>query len=73
MWFVAALVPSIWEPINNPGEIYTVSDNLGNLLTLTAMFCAVLPFVVLAGYLGAKLGGCLRNGPRDRRATRPGA
>lgn len=68
IWTVAPLVPSMWEPISNPGEVYTVSENLGNLLTLTIMFCAVLPLVVLAGYLGARLGGRLRNGLRGRSA-----
>jgi hypothetical protein len=73
IWFVAPLVPSMWEPISNPGEVYTVSDNVGTLLTLTAMFCAVLPFLVLAGYLGARLGGRLRNGLRGMSAGRSGA
>lgn len=66
IWFVAPLVPSMWEPVSNPGEAFTISDNLGNLLVLTIMFCAVLPFVVLAGYLGARLGGRLRHWPRSR-------
>ena len=70
LWFVAPLVPSLWEPISNPGEVYTVSENLGNLLTLTTVFCAVLPTVVLAGYLGARLGGRLRTAPRGRPARR---
>jgi hypothetical protein len=63
----------MWEPISNPGEVYTVSDNVGTLLTLIAMFCAVLPFVVLAGFLGARLGGRLRNGLRGMSAGRSGA
>lgn len=72
-WFVAPLVPSMWEPISNPGEVYTVSENLGKFLTLTIMFCAVFPFVVLVGYLGARVGSHLRNGLRGRPAGRSGA
>ena len=60
-WFVAPLVPWIWEPISNPGEVYTRFENLGNLLRVSLAHCAVLPFVVLAGYAGGKLGGRLRN------------
>ena len=66
-WFVAPLVPSMWEPISNPGEVYTVSENLGNLLTLTTMFCAVLPLVVLAGYVGACVMGRVAGAPGGQR------
>ncbi|HEX6708719.1 MAG TPA: hypothetical protein VF068_00180 [Rubrobacter sp.] len=58
-WLVAPLVPSMWEPISNPGKVYTVSENLGTLIALTTMFCAVLPLVVLSGYLGARAGACV--------------
>ena len=64
IWFVAPIVPSMWEPISNPGEAFTGTDNLGNLFELTIMFYTVLPFIVLAGYLGARLGGPLRIGRR---------
>ena len=59
-WFVGPLVPWIWEPISNPGEVFTRSENVGNLIVLSVVFCAVLPFVILAGYLGGRLGGRLR-------------
>ncbi len=59
-WFVGPLVPWIRVPISNPGEVFTRSDNVGNLITLSVVFCAVLPFVVLAGYLGGRLGGRTR-------------
>ena len=58
---VGPIVPWIWEPISNPGEVYTRADNLNNLLELSVIFCAVLPFVVLAGYVGGRLGARLRN------------
>ena len=61
-WSVAPLVPSMWEPTSNPGEVY--SENLGTLIALTTMFCAVLPLVVLSGYLSMRVGGRLRNGLR---------
>ncbi len=33
-WSVGSfLVPWIWEPISNPGEAYTRSDNVNNLLS----------------------------------------
>lgn len=60
-WFVGPLVPWIWEPISNPGEVFTWSDNVGNLIVLSVMFCAVFPFIVFAGYLGGRLGGRLRD------------
>ncbi len=53
-WFLGSVVRWIWEPISNPGEVYTRSENLGDLLALSAIFCAVLPFVALVRYLGAK-------------------
>ena len=59
-WFVGPLVSWIWEPISNPGESYTRSDNVGTLLVVSVVFCGILPFIVLAGYLGGKLGGRLR-------------
>lgn len=67
-WFVGPLVPWIWEPISNPGEAYTRSDNVNNLLVVSVVFCGILPFVVLAGYLGGELNARLRDRPA---ATRP--
>ena len=60
------MVRWIWEPISNPGEVYTRSENLGDLLMLSAIFCAVIPLVALASYLGAEAGERLR----DRVVTR---
>lgn len=59
-WFFGPLVPWIWEPISNLGEAYTRSDNIDNLIIVSVVFCAILPFVMLAGYLGGKLGSRLR-------------
>lgn len=65
-YVVGPLIPWIWEPISNPGEAYTRSDNLNSLLEFGVVFCVALPFVVLSGYLGGLLGGRLRG----RSATR---
>jgi hypothetical protein len=59
-WFVGPVVPWIWEPISNPGEAYTRSDNVNNLIVVSAVFCGIVPFIILAGYLGGRLGGRLR-------------
>jgi hypothetical protein len=60
-WFVAPLVPSMWEPMSDHVEVYVLNEGLGTLIALTIMFCVVLPFIILAGYLGARFGGRLRN------------
>ena len=65
-YVVGPLIPWIWEPISNPGEAYTRSDNLDVLLQLGIVFCVALPFVALSGYLGGLLGGRMRH----RSATR---
>lgn len=52
---VGPLVPWIWEPISNPGEVYARAENLNNSMVFGVGFCVVLPFVVLSGYLG----GCI--------------
>ena len=50
-----------------PGQFQTLATQSGvgtfpqGTSTLSGAFCAVLPFVVLAGYAGGKLGGRLRN------------
>ena len=54
------LVPWIWEPISNPGEAYTRSENVGNLFVVSAVFCGILPFIALAGFFGGRLGQRLR-------------
>lgn len=58
---VGPVVRWIWEPISNPGEAYTRSDNLNTLVFLALVFCVLLPFITLAGCLGGWLGGRLRN------------
>lgn len=60
------LIPWIWEPISNPGEAYTRSDNLNSLLELGVLFCVALPLVLLSGYLGGLLGGRMRGRPATR-------
>lgn len=68
-WLLATALPGILDPINNPGDVYTRSENLQMFLIWGTAFCAVSPFVVLAGFLGGRLGGQLKNrlvgrGPR---------
>ncbi len=65
-WFVGPVVRWIWEPISNPGEHYSRSENLNDVLVLSAIFCATLPLVVLASYLNAEAG----ERQRDRVVTR---
>ncbi len=65
-WFVGPVVRWIWEPITNPGELYSRSENLNDVLVLSAIFCATLPLVVLASYLNAEAG----ERQRDRVVTR---
>jgi hypothetical protein len=60
-WFLGPLVPWIWEPISNPGEVYTRSEYIGNLIEASVGFFLVFPFIALAGYFGGKLGARLRN------------
>ena len=42
-------------------EAYPRNDNLGTLEVLLTGFAFVLPFIVLAGYLGGRLGSRLQN------------
>ena len=65
LWFSWGLLPWIFVVPSNPGEVFTRSDNVGALIVITLVFCAVFPFVALAGFLGGRLGGRLRP------ATRP--
>jgi hypothetical protein len=60
VWFVWGLVPSVFVRPSNPGEVFTRSDNVGTLIFLTAVFCAVLPLVALGGFFGGRLGGRAR-------------
>jgi hypothetical protein len=69
-WFVRHLLPWLWEPMSDHGEVYVLNEGLGTLIALTAIFCLVLPLIVLTGYLGARVGGRLRNGWRGRRVGR---
>ena len=54
------LIPWVWRPISNPGEVYTRSENLGNLIEVSVVFCGAFPLIVLAGYLGGRFGGRFR-------------
>jgi hypothetical protein len=64
-WFVgpaiASTIPWIWEPISNPGEVYTRAEALGELIEVSVVFCAVLPLFVMAGYVGGRVGPLLRS------------
>lgn len=44
----------LWEPVSNPGEAYTKSETLNNLLVVGVVLFAVAPFAVLAGYFGGR-------------------
>lgn len=57
---IPPVITWIWETISNPGEVYTRADTLSKLVELSAVFCAVLPLFVLAGYVGGKVGALLR-------------
>lgn len=59
-YVVGPSVPWIWEPISNPGEVYTRAENLNSLMVFGVVFCVVLPFIVISGYLGGLLGGRIR-------------
>jgi hypothetical protein len=58
-WFVMPLLPLLWEPSGNHGEVYVLNEGLGTLIAASVTFCAVLPLVVLSGYLGARVGACV--------------
>jgi hypothetical protein len=60
LWYAGGLIPWIFVTPSNPGEAYTRDENVGTLLVVAVAFCAVVPIVVLAGYLGGRLGGRLR-------------
>lgn len=52
----APLLLWMWDPVENPGEAYTRSETLSNLLVVGVVLCVVSPFAVLAGYLGGRFG-----------------
>ncbi len=60
LWYAGGLIPWIFVAPTNPGEAYTRDENVGTLLLVAVAFCAVFPVVVLAGYLGGRLGSHLR-------------
>lgn len=60
------MIPSIFEPINNPGDVYTRSENLGNMAAMSVAFCVLLPILILAGYLGGGIGDRLLRFSRSR-------
>jgi hypothetical protein len=62
-WLLATALPGVVGRTDNPGEVYTRSENLQMLLLWGAAFCAVSPLALLAGYLGGRAGG-----RRSRRA-----
>jgi hypothetical protein len=65
VWLLATFLPGLLNPISNPGEVYTRSENLQMLLIYATAFGAVSPFGLLAGYLGGRLGGRLRLSTRS--------
>lgn len=68
-WFAG---PSLWEPNRGHNEVYVLNEGPGALISVGAAFCVLLPFVVVAGYVGGRVGGSLRNGLRRRGAGRYG-
>lgn len=71
-WFVgpaiASTIPWLWEPISNPGEVYTRADTLSTLIEISVVFCVVFPLLVLAGYVGGRVGTLLRGRVNQHRA-----
>ena len=55
VWFVATVLPTVLDLISDPR-----SEDLGNLFALVVAFCVDFPLVVLASYVGGRLGGYLR-------------
>lgn len=66
-WFVWPMLPLLWEPNGVHSEVYMLNEGLGTLVAAGAAFCALLPFVAVAGYLGSRMGACLCD--RLRRLT----
>jgi hypothetical protein len=64
-WWVGPVIPPVitwtWEPISNPGEVYTRADTISKLLEVSVVFCAVLSLFILAGYVGGRVGALLRS------------
>ena len=67
---IAEPIAAAPEPAGAPASGYVFNEVPGTLIAATAAFCALLPFVALAGYLGGKAGGGLRDGLRSRMAGR---
>ena len=63
-----AVVGMIWaqQPISDPNQEYTRSENLGNLFAVGSMFAMISPVAILAGYLGGRFGQPLRRRIADR-------
>jgi len=56
-WLLATALPVLIDPISNPGEVYTKSENLQMLFLWGTAFCIVSPLALLVGYLGGRVGG----------------
>lgn len=67
-WFAWPLLPLLREPAGAHAEVYVLNEGLGTLVAAGTAFCALLPFVVMAGYLGGRTGDGLRHGSRRRMA-----
>lgn len=65
-WLIWPLLPLLAEPGGDHGEIYVLNEGLGTLVAFGVAFGVVLPFLALAGYLGGKTGGRLRDVSRQR-------
>jgi hypothetical protein len=55
VWFLATVLPTVLDLISDPR-----SEDLGNLFVLVVAVCVDFPLVVLASYVGGRLGGYLR-------------
>jgi hypothetical protein len=68
-WFLATVLPTVLDLIGDPR-----SEDLGNLFVMVMAICVDFPLVVLAGYVGERLGGYSLPSGRGarRRRARPG-
>jgi hypothetical protein len=55
VWVLATVLPTVLDLISDPR-----SEDLGNLFVLVVAVCVDFPLVVLASYVGGRLGGYLR-------------
>lgn len=57
VWLLGSLAFVFLEPITNPGDVYTQSENLRMLGVALVVYCVVSPVFILASFLGGRIGG----------------